>query len=490
MATFQFNTFPLKVETDILYVVYDNHLNDLSVLHKTISKHLVQLEKSTEFQLMNKGTFITSIINNETKRILTLKSIKLDSSGSRNLGFLRNDILSKEIKTTKSNTPNISIVSFLNQNQLCSFVSCIAQCFPLFTKKTNSNRYDVNVYLFDKSGSTFEIDKIKRANLMLNGIGKSMILVDTPCNELHVNEYLKRIKETFNEIKQKNENIDLKIIQDDQLTQNGLNGIYSVGMAAVNKPALAILSLNEKTDMKGIALVGKGICYDTGGLSIKSGLNMISMKGDMGGSAAVLNAFSIICKLNIKTKIYALLCLAENAVDQLSIRPDDIITMHSGKTVEVNNTDAEGRLVLADGVSYASKVLGCEYIIDIATLTGAQIMCTGKHISTIMSNNKELEELIIECGKKSGDLVFPMLYCPELIMPDLKSEVADMKNSAKGKVTAMSSLAGHFIESHLDKNFKGEWAHIDIAGPAFRDERATGFGTALLVTIVEHLSKN
>ena len=226
--------------------------------------------------------------------------------------------------------------------------------------------------------------------------------------------------------------------------------------------------------------------------------NIVSgMKVDMGGSAAVLGAFQAHVLQSSKSRpinVHALLCLADNAVDALSTRPDDILHMYSGKTVEVNNTDAEGRLVLADGVAYASKHLNPDVILDIATLTGAVMVGLGKRHAGIVCNDKDLEESMIKMGKKSGNLLFPMLYAPEVLVQTAKqfdSSVADMTNSVSDRMNASSSCAAHFIESNLvgekwdwEKNGsstnKGLWVHLDIAGTADISGTATGFGVALL----------
>jgi probable aminopeptidase NPEPL1 len=180
---------------------------------------------------------------------------------------------------------------------------------------------------------------------------------------------------------------------------------------------------------KSICLVGKGIVYDTGGLSIKTPTtSMCGMKNDMGGSAAVLGAFIAAVKSgNLKSPLHALLCIAENSVDSKSIRNDDILTMLSGKTVEVNNTDAEGRLVLGDGVHYASKYLNPRVIADIATLTGAQLISTGKRHAALYSNDETLEKLAVDVGKETGDLTFPLPYCPEFWKQEFTSQVFKKK---------------------------------------------------------------
>lgn len=190
-------------------------------------------------------------------------------------------------------------------------------------------------------------------------------------------------------------------------------------------------------------------------------------------------------RLNSPHTVHALLCLAENAIGPAAVRNDDILYMYSGKTVELNNTDAEGRLVLADGVAYASKHLNPDLLIDMATLTGAQMITTGAKHAGLLTPSEITEKRAIVAGKATGDLTFPFLYCPELLMAEFESKVADMKNSVKDKMNAQASCAGHFVESHIDAEYKGEWLHIDIAGPGSSKERGTGFGVALLYEIAK-----
>jgi len=215
---------------------------------------------------------------------------------------------------------------------------------------------------------------------------------------------------------------------------------------------------------------------------------MSHMKADMGGAAAVLNSFATIVQNKLNVRVHALLCLAENAIGPKAFRNDDILHMYSGKTVEINNTDAEGRIVLGDGVAYASKNLNPNIIIDIATLTGAQLVNTGIVHAGILTPLEDTEQRAINAGKKTGDLVFPFLYARELLISTFDSKVADMKNSVSDRANAQASCAGHFVESHLHADYKGEWLHVDIAGPSFQSDRATGYGTALLYQITKDYS--
>lgn len=210
---------------------------------------------------------------------------------------------------------------------------------------------------------------------------------------------------------------------------SGFGGIYGVGAAANCPPALAILSHTPPGAHKTIAWVGKGIVYDTGGLSIKKTADMVGMKRDCGGAAGILGAFYNVVKSQFNQNLHAIFCLAENSVGPKATRPDDVHTLYSGLTAEINNTDAEGRLVLADGVAYAKKDLSADIILDMATLTGAQGISTGRYHGAILTNNEDWEKCALDAGKYSGDLLFPIPFCPELHFSEYASVIADMKNS-------------------------------------------------------------
>ncbi|XP_025253919.1 probable aminopeptidase NPEPL1 [Theropithecus gelada] len=318
-----------------------------------------------------------------------------------------------------------------------------------------------------------------------DGVRLAARIVDTPCNEMNTDTFLEEINKVGKEL-----GIIPTIIRDEELKTRGFGGIYGVGKAALHPPALAVLSHTPDGATQTIAWVGKGIVYDTGGLSIKGKTTMPGMKRDCGGAAAVLGAFRAAIKQGFRDNLHAVFCLAENSVGPNATRPDDIHLLYSGKTVEINNTDAEGRLVLADGVSYACKDLGADIILDMATLTGAQGIATGKYHAAVLTNSAEWEAACVKAGRKCGDLVHPLVYCPELHFSEFTSAVADMKNSVADRDNSPSSCAGLFIASHIGFDWPGVWVHLDIAAPVHAGERATGFGVALLLALFGRASED
>jgi probable aminopeptidase NPEPL1 len=277
--------------------------------------------------------------------------------------------------------------------------------------------------------------------------------------------------------------VSIEVIEGEALRDQGFGGLWHVGKAARQPPALVALRWRPEGARRHVAWVGKGIVYDTGGLSIKAKTAMPSMKGDMAGAAAVLYAFRAAVLARPDFSITAVLCIAENAVGPDALRPDDIITLRSGRTVEVNNTDAEGRLVLADGVYWVSKTESPDLVIDIATLTGAVLQSTGKVHAGVVSNTEIVEIAATRAGLISGETCFPLLYAPELLRKEFKSVVADMKNSVKDRNNSQSSCAAIFVAAHLPDPAP-PWLHIDIAGTAWDGERRlTGWGVGLLLAL-------
>lgn len=377
------------------------------------------------------------------------------------------------------------------RSEVFASACAIARAFPLFTRRSSASRrvdkksVAIEFLIVGQNNGPMEVTTLKCLESATEGVRLAARIVDTPCNEMNTDHFVEEIAAVGKEL-----GITPKIIRDEELKERGFGGIYGVGKAAEHPPAMVILSHTPEGATQTIAWVGKGIVYDTGGLSIKGKTTMPGMKRDCGGAAAVLGAFKAAVKQGFKDNLHALFCLAENSVGPNATRPDDIHLLYSGKTVEINNTDAEGRLVLADGVSYALKDLNADIILDMATLTGAQGIATGKYHAAVLTNSEEWEMACVKAGRKCGDLVHPLVYCPELHFNEFSSAVADMKNSVADRENAQSSCAGLFIASHIGFDWPGVWVHVDIASPVHAGERATGFGVALLLSLFGRASED
>lgn len=271
----------------------------------------------------------------------------------------------------------------------------------------------------------------------------------------------------------------------------GLHSFLSVGKASQNEPQFVIMkyvpeNFTDKT--KHIGLVGKGITFDTGGLNIKTA-GMLHMKCDMAGGAAVFGAMQLISDLKLAVKVTAIVPCAENSVDAKSFMPSDVIQSYSGHTIEIIDTDAEGRLILADGLSYLIKNFKPDYIVDIATLTGSCVGTFGYECAGLFTNN----DFVLNNLQESGDAIGERLWQLPLwdsYKSDIESDIADVKNYS-GKPVAGAISAAKFLEFFTENHTA--WAHIDIAGVAFGDDEfakskhATAYGVHLLTKFIENL---
>ncbi len=359
----------------------------------------------------------------------------------------------------------------------------IARCYPIYSRKSGNKhgQGSLKIELRTKKGPVpLELTWA----LGVAAVRNAARLVDMPTQELDTAVFEAEARHAVEGVA----HVTVSSIVGDDLLKAGLRGLHAVGRTAMVAPRVVILEYNPPgvTDAP-VALIGKGLVYDTGGLSLKIvGDRMLTMKCDMGGAAAVLGAFTLLAKSGVHKRVVAALAMAENAIGPDSYRPDDIIEMHSGKTMEVNNTDAEGRIALADAASYVARKFNPKFLIDAATLTGAQLIATGKWHAAIVSNDGELEGKVIAAGLDSGDHCMPILFSPELHTGEYKSNVADMRNSVADRANASSSASGLWIWMHID-DLDIKWAHIDLAGPAFLDNRGSGYGVGLIYSLVRSL---
>ncbi len=353
-------------------------------------------------------------------------------------------------------------------------IAAIARTWPIYRLAQGRRERKVEVKLLVPEGQSFDARSL---NLLARAVQRAAQLVDTPPNELNTTNFVSYARQSAAQV----EGVHFQAITGDFLRTQGMGGVWAVGKAAVHPPSLVILDLDgTNPDLPREVWVGKGITYDTGGLSLKTKTGMPGMKSDMGGAAAVLTAFLAAASMGSERPLTAILCLAENAVGPQATRPDDVIQMYSGRRVEVNNTDAEGRLVLADGVAWAVSQRSPGRIIDMATLTGAQSMATGKMHAALYCNDETLEAQAVQAGRRTGDMTHALPFVPEFYVNEFRSHVADLKNSVKDRFNAQSSCAGEFIRQHI-LDYEGQWLHVDMAGPSFLGGKGTGWGVAFLL---------
>ena len=279
--------------------------------------------------------------------------------------------------------------------------------------------------------------------------------------------------------------LDTKIYDKKECQKLGLTAFLAVARGSIQEPKFIHMKYAPKNPTKKIALIGKGLCFDSGGMDLKPAASMLTMRDDMSGAACILGVMSKLKEFAPNVEVHGIIAACENMIGPDAYKPGDILTAKNGKTIEIDNTDAEGRITLADALCYACD-LNVDEVIDVATLTGACMVALGTHASGIMGNNKDLINRIIEVGEKSGEKYWEMPMFEEYF-DSLKSEIADMKNT--GSRWGGASAAGMFLQKFVSKDVK--WAHIDIAGTAFLDKPqkelisgATGVGVRTLLNYI------
>jgi len=332
---------------------------------------------------------------------------------------------------------------------------------------------------------------IQRAEIIADATNHIRDLVNTPPNHLYPSSFADKVKAYLAE-----SNLDVEVIDEKQLRKQGFGGLVAVGQGSIHPPRLVKITYNPKKASKHLALVGKGITFDTGGISIKPSASMVGMKYDMAGAATCYQAIVAIASLKLPIRVSAYLCLAENMPSGSALKPNDVIKMRNGKTVEVLNTDAEGRLVLADGLALAVEEKA-DLIVDIATLTGAARVALGNRYTAIMGSADAVSTLEA-AAFDAGELIWHMPLPVEL-RSALESDVADLANAKIGSTAGGMLLAGLFLKEFVaSKETKKptSWAHLDIAGTANNDSSpygyvpkgATGVMLRSLVSVAEGLS--
>ena len=339
--------------------------------------------------------------------------------------------------------------------------------------------------LAGESEKEFE-ERLQRARLLRTAVQLARDLGNRPANDLTPEAFASAVREMCEEVS----GLRVTVLGIKELLKEKMGGILGVSRGSQEEPRMIIIEHRPKKPKKSIVLVGKGVTFDAGGISLKPAAGMGWMKYDMCGAATVVGVMRAVAELEMPIKVVGLIPAVENLPSGTATKPGDILTMSSGKTVEVDNTDAEGRLILADALHHAER-FNPDVILDYATLTGACVVALGHEAAGIMGNDPELIETLKKIGSDVGERVWPLPLYDEYL-GYLKSEWADLKNAGErwgGVVTA-----GTFLKQFVPE--KVSWAHMDVAGVAYNEKEhnglpkgATGFGVDLTVAFLEQLLK-
>jgi len=325
---------------------------------------------------------------------------------------------------------------------------------------------------------------VARAEIVAEAVNRTRSWVNTPARDLTPAAFADSAAAHAKGLR-----LSVDVLDEKALARRGYGGILGVGQGSANPPRLVRIAYRPSRAKRHVALVGKGITFDSGGLSLKPNDAMVAMKSDMSGAAAVVAAVVAVARLAPRVAVTAYAPMAENMPSGSAQRPSDVLTMYGGKTVEVLNTDAEGRLILADAIVRAGED-GPDLIVDIATLTGACVVALGTRVSGIMATGDDLLEKVHDASDRAGEQMWP-LPLPEELREKLDSPVADIANLGERWGGALS--AGVFLKEFVPDGIG--WAHLDIAGPAFNDKPfgytpkgGTGAGVRTLIQIIDDVA--
>ena len=335
-------------------------------------------------------------------------------------------------------------------------------------------------------GSTPDLDEaVHRAGSIVDAVDLARDLVNEPAKNKAPLEFADRVGRVASA-----HGVGVEVWDVERLEQEKMAGLLGVGLGSHRPPCLLVLTHKSRSPKARLALVGKGIVFDSGGLSLKSADFMMNMKDDMAGAAAVVAAVIAIARLGLRVEVTGYAALAENMPGGGAQRPGDVLSIRNGKTIEVLNTDAEGRLVLADALALAAEA-NPDLIVDLATLTGACKVALGPKVAGVFARDDAAATSVLQAARAAGERMWHMPM-PSDYRPMIDSDVADMKNTGSGR------YGGAITAALLLNEFVGDvpWAHVDIAGPAFVDaaehyvpKGGTGFGVRSLVELAETMAR-
>ena len=442
------------------------------IVNKDLTHHWIKDQEL--FSLVNYKAESEETCFAPTSKILYVGCDSLDADDIRIAAARAYDALKKmaitslAIGTYSNDCPGINIKALAEGFTLAAYT------FDMYkSKKDESTLKEVIICLEDYSRTDVSVETATKAaktgSIIANATNFAKGIVNTIPHDL-TPIALADIAQTLTSIP----NVTCKVMDENFLKEQGMNAFLAVNRASVHPPRLIHLTYMPKEPKQRFVYVGKGLTYDSGGLSLKPSEHMVTMKADKSGGAAVMAILKAAAELELPYEIHAIVGATENMIGGNAYKPDDVLVAKNGKTIEVRNTDAEGRLVLADCLCYAQE-LKPDLLVDMATLTGACVVALGEYTTGIMGHDSNLKHSMRKAADKSGELsgVLPFnKYLKKL----LKSSVADMSNISSSRYGG-AITAGLFLDNFIEEAYKDKWLHLDIAGPAYL-EKAWGYNQA------------
>lgn len=472
-----------KIQADLTAVlVVNKSLDHRWVLHKDILKELGYKGDSEEVLFLNESKIVYVGISSFDYDELRLAA----------------GLIYKSVSKTKAKS--LKIGSYLGECEKLS-IQALIEGFELgsykFDKykseKDKSSLKKVIISAEEYNKKKLDLSKaelgLKYAQIISEATNFAKDIVNTIPNDYTSLSFEKDAKELAKDLK----DVKCEVYDEKFLQKEKMEAFLAVNRASPIPPRLIHLSYKPKNAKKKVVFVGKGLTYDTGGLSLKPSDYMLTMKSDKSGGAAAMGIFQAAAKLELPFEIHAIIGATENAIGGNAYKPDDVLIARNSKSIEVRNTDAEGRLVLADCLDFAQD-LEPDFIFDLATLTGACVVAVGEYTSGVMGHSEVLREKFEKAAKKSGELT-SNLYFNKYLKKLIKSQIADVSNTSSSRYGG-AITAGLFLDTFIREENKDKWLHLDIAGPAFIEKDwgynqhgASGAGVRMCVYFLNELAK-
>jgi len=403
-------------------------------------------------------------------------------------------ILGKKYKSVK-------IASYLSHTKCTATLRALAEALILGTYSYNRYKSESKkesletIYISSQEYNGKEVKKDAAKRAITKGIEVATCvnltrdIVNTPPDDF----YPKIMARVAKDIAQ-NEDLEINILNRSEIAKEGMNALLAVAKASSHPPRVIHLSYKPKNPKAVVSLIGKGLTYDSGGLSLKPSDFMVTMKSDKSGGSAVLGIMQAVSRLKLPIEVHGFIGAVENMIGGNAYKPDDVLRAKNGKTIEVRNTDAEGRLVLADVLCYAQQEVDANYIIDMATLTGACVVGVGNYTTGVMGNNqKVIDKMLYAANTASGEMATHLPF-NRYLKKTLKSNIADVCNISNTRYGG-AITAGLFLEEFIKEENRQKWLHLDIAGPAFVEHEwgenphgASGAGVRMVTRFIEKLA--
>jgi len=465
------------------------------VINKDFEHKFVKDFKETLDELNFKGEQDEVVLLPESKKLFVGSSSFKSSDIRSAIAVAIRSVLNRNYKSIK-------IATYSNYNRCTATVRAQAEALVLGNysynryKSENKDEKLKEIYISSEAyDKTLERDKIKKA--VTNGLEIALSvnftrdIVNTPPDDFYpkiMARVAKDIAQTYG--------LECNILSKKDIESERMGALLAVSRASARAPRVIHLAYKPKNAKAVVSIVGKGLTYDSGGLSLKPSDFMVTMKSDKSGGSAVLGIMQIVAKLKLPVEVHGFIGAVENMIGGNAYKPDDVLMSKSGKTIEVRNTDAEGRLVLADVLTYAQEKVKADYIIDLATLTGACVVGLGHYTIGVMGNNDKLiDKMLFACNVSAGEYAAKLPF-NRYLAKTLKSSIADICHISNTRYGG-AVTAGLFLNEFIEKENKDKWVHLDIAGPAFVEHEwgenpygASGAGVRAVSRFIEKLAND